>query len=175
MEGLIGVLSGALGFDARPVVWPSSEEKGSDAVLEGMLPIEGTALEPSCVVKATEDSSGLEGYAIAELALGGGVVDGRGEVGEIGDTSIDEGTRVMVDMTTVSPEVVVLVSVVPTPSGSDVERTGSTMLGDGCVLDANAGGVEVADVGRGVRVIKRPVRVGGAMLFNHSVEPLITE
>jgi hypothetical protein len=137
--------------------------------------IEGIALGLGDVVGATDDDSDIEGYAIAEVAMVDGLADGAGEVGETGGSDIDDGTKVTVDMIISSPEMMVLVSVVPTPGGSDVGVIGTAVLGDSCVLDRCAGGVGEANVERGLLVIAMPVRLGGAMLLSHSVEPLITE
>jgi len=76
----------------------------------------------------------------------------------------------MVDTVTVLSEVMVVVKVVPMPGGRESEPE---VLGGTCMLDPGCDDKSV--VRAGVRVAVMIERLGGAILFNHSVDPLMTE
>jgi hypothetical protein len=87
----------------------------------------------------------------------------------------EEGIKVTVDIITTFPEVEVLIMVVSTPDGSDINDTGPGVLGNICVLDPRDEIEDKLGVKMGVRVAEILGRLGGTMLFSHSVVPLMTE
>lgn len=127
-----GSLSEASGRDGFPVVRPS-DEPTTKLVLD-IEPVNSSSELKLIGVDNTAVESVLEGYARAELAPEAANV--------VADRSNDECTKVMVDTTTISPEVKVLVRVLPTPGGTEIDSTGTVVPEDSCVLDPNAGSVD---------------------------------
>ena len=170
--GLINWLDDTMGADDRSVVCPGCEER-VEAKLDTILMLGGTALELDGMVDGKGDASDTEDYTIAEV--GTKVAGCAGELDDMDERIIEEGTRVKVDTTTSFPDVNVPVTVVTLPGSNDVDMLVTAVLTDVCVLEAAESRAEEAGPKGVVRVIERPVRLGGAMLLSHSVEPLITE
>jgi len=140
-----------------------------------MLMPEGTALKLDGVVDGKGDPSDTEDYTKAEVVTMNDVAGCAGDSDDIDERIIEEGTKMGVDTTTSFPDVDVLMSVEPTPGGNDVDMLVTAVLTDACLLEATESRLEEAGPKRVVRVIERPVRLGGVMLLSHSVEPLTTE
>lgn len=125
-------LSEASGRDSVPVVRPS-DEPTTKLVLDTNPVNSGSRLD-FIGVDNTAVESVLEGYARAELAPEAG--------NAVADRSEDECTKVIVDTITISPDVKVLVRVLPTPGGRETGSADTVVLEDSGVLDPNAESVD---------------------------------
>lgn len=100
----------------------------------------------------------------------GGSGEFGGSVGKVTDES-----SVIVVIVSVLPEGMVVVKVVSRPGGSDGRTTDPMVLGGTSMVDPEAGCDNEGVVKTGVRVAVKLERLGGAILFSHSVVPLMTE
>lgn len=101
--------------------------------------------------------------------------NGIDELRKVVVMDIIEGSKVVVDTMTTSPEVMVVVSAMLVPDGFGNEGAGYKVLGG--IAGAN---IEVCEDkmpgdGEEVRVTRALDRLGGAILLSHCVVPLITE
>ena len=178
MEVLVNKPDDSVMSDGKLGVPPICEDVGSTAVLEIAPVAEGAKVGLRGVVEVTGGVYGPEGCAIGVLAPEETPDDATGELGEIGGKGTVEGSKVTVDIKTTFPEVRVLVNVIPTPGGSDIDSAGAVGPVDIVApdpADPREDGNEASGARREVRVAKELDRLGGAMLLSHSVVPLITE
>jgi hypothetical protein len=140
-----------------------------------MLMLDSTVLKLDGMVERKGDASDTEDYTIVEVVTLGEVDGSAAGWDDIGERIMEEGTRMEVDTTNSFPDVNVLMIVELTPSGSDVDMLVTEVLIAACGFEAVESRFEEAGTEGEGRMIERPVRLGGAMLLSHSVEPLIIE
>lgn len=172
---LVTTPGGPTGLVGKPEVCVDDEGKEDATILDKTLVVKTAESRLSRVVVTTGDRYGREGCATGTLILEADTGGGSGEPGDDGGKMTEEGIKVTVDIITTFPEVEVLVTIVSTPDGSDIDDTGPEVLGSICVLDPGDKIEDKLGVRMGLRVAGILGRLGGAMLFSHSVVPLMTE
>ncbi|XPS74721.1 hypothetical protein M3J09_006833 [Ascochyta lentis] len=151
---------------------------GEDAATPGVVEIvlvESPEFKLMDVVEMIRDGYGPDNCPVGVTGLSEDIAGDIDDCGRVRVDGVDEGNKVKVDSITVSPEVIVVVRVVPAPGSGDAENPGLELLGGIETLVPDGDSIEGLGVRLGVGVFMTLERLGGMTLFNHSVVPLITE
>lgn len=127
-----------------------------------VLKLGGTTIKLGGAIDGKDGFSETEGYAISEVVPMDEVAGRADESDDMDERIIEEGTEIEADFTTSLPDVNVLMIVVPTQGGDEVDDVIVTVvLPDVCVLEVLESRSDIEGV---MRVNGRLVRLGGAML-----------
>ncbi len=132
------------------------------------------------VVETTGDGDGGCGCPGGDGAPDIEAVGDSGGIGRLGETVTVDDTKVMVEMRTTLPEVDVNTDVVTMSEGVDIDNAVLEAPGSGGMLEPYEGSEDKTSGSVELLVIRplvvRPLeRLGGLILFSHSVVPLTTE
>lgn len=146
-----------------------------EAKLDVILAFEKTAVKLDGMADKKCGTPEIEDYAMADVVTINEVSGRASESDDMDGNSIEKDLQTEVDMMTSFPDVYVLISEEPTIGGNDARLLAIAVLVSAGVLEAIKGTYEEVSTADVLRVIETSVRLGGAMLSSHSVDPLTTE